>query len=228
MDKALANSAIEEFPKYNPSDEIGDGNGQTNKLMLSGQPDEAKDLKVCAVPGKKDTYCIANKYCPDSETDKKTFVSGHDLLYYVDPSNPRGDIPEKPELNNQFKQWEDGVKEWYKNKDNSKHAIVGDVPTEDCKESDFAKFLPSISLSVPAEATSNTVLFSVKAAASLGINKVTFSVNGSEIGSSNSGDASTTYTIPVDKNNSTLTVTVEVTDNNGNKATDSKSLPVHF
>lgn len=228
MDKALANSAIEEFPKYNPDNEIGDGDGKTSKLLLSGKPDEAKDLKVCAIPGKKDKYCIANKYCPDSETDKKTFISGHDLLYYVDPSNPRGDIPEKPELNNQFKQWEDGVKEWYKNKDNSKHAIVGDVPTEECKEGDFSKFLPSILLSIPSDATSGTVSFSAKADAPLGINKVTFSVNGSEVGSSNSSNASTSYSIPADKNNSTLTVTVEVADDNGNKATDSKSLSVHF
>lgn len=229
MDKALANSAIEEFPKYNPEDEIGDGDGKTNKPMLSGRLDEGKDLKVCRIPGKDDDkYCVANKYCPDDESDKKTFVSGHDILYYVDTKDPRGAIPEKPDRDSQYKQWEAGVKEWYKDKENSKHTIVGEVPTNECKEEDFKKFLPSISLSAPGDATSSSVSFSAKADAPLGVRSVVFSVNGNDIGSSDSENASASYSIPADKNNSTLNVEVKVTDDNGNTAKDSKSVSVHF
>lgn len=228
MDKALANSAVENFPKYNPDDEIGDGDGKTNKPMLGGKLDEAKDIKVCKIPGKDEDYCLANKYCPDSETDKKTFVSGHDILFYVDPSDPRGPIPEKPDRDSQYKQWEKGVKEWYKDKDHSKHTTVADVPTDECKESDFSKFLPSISLSVPGDVTSSSVSFSAKADAPHGVKSVVFSVNGSEVGSSNSENASVNYSIPADKNNSTLSVEAKVTDDNGNTAKDSKSVSVHF
>ena len=229
MDKALANSAVQEFPKYVPEDEIGDGDGKTNKVMVAGKLDEGKDLKVCHIPGKDDDkYCVANKYCPDDEADKKTFVSGHDLLYYVDTKDPRGDIPDKPDRDSQYKQWEAGVKEWYKDKDNAKHTIVGEVPTDECKESDFAKFLPKISLSAPSDATSASVSFSAKADAPLGVKSVIFSVNGNDIGSSDSENASASYSIPASKNNSTLSVEVQVTDDNGNTAKDSKSVSVHF
>jgi 1A family penicillin-binding protein len=228
MDKALANSAIEEFPKYNPDDEIGDGEGKINKPMLAGKLDEAKDLKVCQIPGKDNKYCVANKYCPDSETDKKTFVSGHDILFYVNPSDPRGPIPDKPSQDSQYKPWEKGVKNWYEDKDNSKHIVVGDVPTNECKESDFSKFFPSISLSVPSDATTNSVSFSASANAPHGIKDVTFSVDGNAIGSSDSSSPSATYTIPVEKNNTTIKVDVKVTDDNGNTATDSKSVSVHY
>ncbi len=36
----------------------------------------------------------------------------HDLLYYVDKNNPRGDAPEHPEDDGQFKNWEDPVITW--------------------------------------------------------------------------------------------------------------------
>ncbi len=228
MDKALANSAIEDFPKYNPEDEIGDSDGKTNKPMLDGKLDEAKDLKVCSIPGKKDTYCLANKYCPDSEADKKTFVSGHDILFYVNPSDPRGAIPDKPSNDSQYKQWEKGVKEWYNDKDNSKHIIVGDVPTNECKESDFSKYLPSISLSVPGDTASNTITLSTSTDAPHGTKSVVFSVDGTDIGSSGSSNPSISYTIPTEKNNSTLSVKATLTDDNGNTVSDSKSVSVHF
>lgn len=228
MDKALTNSAVEEFPKYNPDDEIGEGDSKTNKPMLAGKLDEAKDEKVCKIPGEDNKYCLANKYCPDKEADKKTFVSGHDILYYVDPKDPRGDIPEKPDRDSQYKQWEKGVKEWYKDKDNAKHTIVGDVPKDDCKESDFSKYLPKISLSAPSDATSSTISLSASVDAPHGIKSVTFSVDGSDIGSSDSSHPSANYSIPADKNNSTIHVEVKVTDDNGNTATDSASISVHY
>ena len=228
MDKALLNTAIEEFPKYNPEDQIGDGEGKTNKPMLSGKLDEAKDLKVCQIPGKDERYCIANKYCPSKEADKKTFVSGHDILYYINTSDPRGSIPDKPDRDSQYKQWEKGVKEWYKDKENSKHTIVGDVPTEECKESDFSKFLPSIILSVPSDIASSTLSLDATVDAPHGIKDVTFFVDGNAIGSSDSSHPSTTYAIPAEKNNSSLTIEVKVTDNNGNVKSDAKSVSVHF
>jgi penicillin-binding protein 1C len=228
MDKALVNTAVEEFPKYNPDDEIGESDGKTNKLMLAGKLDEANDLKVCSIPGKKDTYCLANKYCPDSESDKKDFVSGHDILAYVDPSDPRGAIPAKPENNPQYKNWDSSVKDWYKIKGNAKHTIVGNIPTNDCKESEFSsKFSPSVSLSA-SDATTNNTSFSASVDAPFGIKDVTFSIDGNAIGNSDSNHPSIDYTIPAEKNNSNLTIEVRVTDDNGNIAHDSKTISVHF
>ena len=42
LDKALTNYAIEEFPKYNPDDEIGEGEGKTDKPMLAGKLEQER------------------------------------------------------------------------------------------------------------------------------------------------------------------------------------------
>lgn len=38
----------------------------------------------------------------------------HSILYYIDKKNPLGPMPENPELDPQFKNWEKGIKEWLK------------------------------------------------------------------------------------------------------------------
>lgn len=225
MDKALTNYSVEEFPKYNPDDFIGEGEEKTNKPMLSGKMDEEKNLKVCEIPGKKGKYCMANKYCPDDESDKKDFVSAHDILYYVDKSDPRGPIPEKPSKDPQYKEWEKGVENWYE-KDGPKHTIAEPPPSDECKESDFSKYKPSVSLSTSG--SGQTISISVKADAPYGVDKLTISVDGSEITSSSSESVSTSYSVPVSKNDSTLSVKATIRDDNGNESSDSKDIHVSF
>ena len=92
LDKTLSNYPLEDFPKYNPDDEIGEGEGKTNKPLLAGKLEMEENLKVCKIPGKKNEYCLANKYCRDKDTDKKDFVSDHDILFYVNRDDPRGPV----------------------------------------------------------------------------------------------------------------------------------------
>ena len=226
MDKALANSASEDFPKYNPDDQIGDGDGQTNKPMLAGKLEETQGVKVCQIPGKSDTYCLANKYCPDSATDTKDFLSPHSLLYYVDRSDPRGPAPDKPQNDPQYKTWEKGVSAWYKD-NKPKHTILDVPPTDDCKQSDFTSFNPTVRLNVN-DATTPDLTISADGSAPYGASSLTFSVDGKEIGSTNNSSGSVKYTIPSDKNNSTLKIDVALKDDNGNTATDSKTINVKF
>ena len=223
LDKTLANYAIEEFPKYNPDDEIGDGEGKTNKLMIAGKLEQKENLKVCGIPGDKGNYCLANKYCPDNEVDKKDFVSSHDILFYVSRDDPRGPIPDKPDRDPQFKNWESGVEDWYK----KQKGLVSDAPpTEECKENDFKKFQPDVDLSAPGNtAVSSSVTFSASVDAPYGVDSVTYSVNGSSVGSSSSEPYSVSYTTPASPD--TLTVEVAVKDKNGNKTTDSKTMSVN-
>jgi membrane peptidoglycan carboxypeptidase len=219
FDKALANYAMEEFPKYNPDDEIGDGDGKTNKPMLDGKLDQEENVKVCEIPGDNNNYCLANKYCPDKSVDKKDFVSVHDILYYVSRDDPRGPIPDKPEKDAQYKNWEDGVKKWYK--DNKQKGKVFDAPPEDeCKESDFKKYKPSVSLTVPGS-TGASLALSADVNAPYGTKSVKYTVDGSDAGSGGSYDVS-------GKNGSSVTVKVEIEDDNGNKASDEKSVSVSF
>lgn len=223
LDKALANYAIEEFPKYNPDDEIGEGEGKVSKPMLAGKLEQKEDLKVCEIPGEKDSYCLANKYCRDKDVEKKDFVSDHDILYYVSREDPRGPIPEKPDRDPQYKNWEKGVKDWY---EKQKGVIMGEPPKDECKADDFKEYLPKVSLDAPASApVSSSVTFSASADAPYGVESVTYSVNGSSVGSSSSKPYSVSYTTP--SGPTTLTIEAEVKDKNGNKAKDEKSMTVN-
>ena len=65
------------------------------------------------------------------ETKKKLF-SAHDILYWVDKDNPRGDIPKKPQKDPQFTAWEKGVQKWAEKKE-----LDVQEDLEECKSSDF-------------------------------------------------------------------------------------------
>lgn len=225
LDKTLANYAIETFPKYNPDDEIGEGDGKTNKPMIAGELEQKKDLKVCEVPGEKNTYCLANKYCRDKDIKKKDFISNHDILYYVNRDDPRGPIPEKPDRDPQYKNWEKGVEDWYKKKEG---VILGEPPKNECKESDFKDFLPKVSLTTPNSVSSSSITLSADIDAPYEVNSITYWVDGDSAGTTSSKRHSLNYTIPADKNHSTLTIKVEVTDKNGNKAEDEKNIKVDY
>lgn len=217
MDKALANYAMEEFPKYNPGDYIGDGEEKTNKPMLAGKLEEKENLKVCEIPGEKNEYCLANKYCRDKDVEKKDFVSDHDILYYVNPDDPRGAIPDKPDRDPQYKNWEKGVQDWY---DKQKGKVNSEPPKDECEADDFSKYLPQVSLTTPSSTSSASITLSANVDAPYGVDSVAYWIDGSETGSS--------YTIPAEKNHTTITITVEAKDNNGNKVRDEKKMDVNY
>ncbi len=225
LDKALINSPIEEFPKYNPDDEIGDGEGKTNKSMLNGKLDIKENLKVCKVQDKKNTYCLANKYCRDKDVTKKDFVSDHSILYYVNRDDPRGAIPDKPDRDPQYSNWEKGVANWY---EKQKGVIVADAPKDDCQSDDFSSYKPKVSLTTPSSITTATVTLSVNTDAPYGIDRVSYSVDGTEIGSSGGKPYALSYTVPLEKNHSTITIKATLRDKNGNETTDTKSISVNY
>ena len=225
FDKALANTATEEFPKYNPDDEIGDGDEQTNKPMLAGKLEQKENLKVCEIPGEKNAYCRANKYCRDKDIEKKDFVSPHDILFYIDRENPRGPIPEKPDRDSQYKNWEKGVKDYYSDK---KGVILDEPPKDDCKSSDFSGFQPNIRFTGAGSYSSQNIDLTVSVDAPYGVKSVRYSIDGNEIGSTSSKPYSISYSVPDEKNGSNMTVSVEVTDDNGNTSSDSGKIQVNF
>lgn len=264
MDVALQNTAVEDFPKYNPDDEIAprdkDGNVKIDdskdtsadstetaatdipssdvnsieslfigksypliiKPLLGGWIEKDDNVKVCEIPGKKGGYCLANKYCPDSEVKKKDFVNPHSILYYVNPKDPRGAIPEHPSDDPQYKNWEKDVKEWYKNE---KKLVLDAPPEDECKEDDFkGKYNPSVSLSAPDETSSSSFTVSAKADAPYGVDTLELFVDGSSIGSTGSSSLSVSYSIPDSKRGSTLSIEARLKDDNGNETKTSKSV----
>jgi len=183
-----------------------------------------EDVKVCKI--KDDKYCLESDYCRDKDTTKKTFVSSHDILYYVDRDDPLGAIPDKPERDSQYKAWEKGVKEWY-SKD--KKVIFDEPPKNNCSQDDFPDYLPTITISTSSSASTPSITLQSSVNAPYGVSSVTYKVDGSEVGTSSSGDSySVSYSIPTDKNGGTLSVEAKVRDKNGNEAKSSKDISVQY
>lgn len=221
MDKALINTPIENFPEYKPEDTKNED--AVDKPLMNGKVESKENVKVCEM--KNDHYCLASKYCRDKDITKKTFVSTHDILYYVDRDNPTGALPDKPERDPQFKAWEKGVEEWY-SKD--KKMISDEVPKESCSQDDFPGYKPSLSLSMPDSTSSASITLKATIDAPYGVKSVTYKVNGDEVGASTTKPYSVSYDIPADKNNSTLSIGAKLEDANGNTATASQDISVHF
>jgi membrane peptidoglycan carboxypeptidase len=227
MDFALQNQAIEKFPEYD-ANRLRDENKDQDwmkKPLLNGELDKQENLKVCEIPGKNNKYCLANEYCPDSKADKKDFVNVHDILFYVDRSDPLGKAPEKPENDPQFKKWEEGVKDWYK-KNKGKGDVNADAPTDECKESDFSSYRPDISVS--SDGSGPSVTIQVKADAPYGVDSLKILVDGNEVASTGNNSLETSYAVPSERNGSSIHIQALVKDKNGNTTGGEKSVSVSW
>ncbi|MBI2439409.1 MAG: hypothetical protein HYV45_02315, partial [Candidatus Moranbacteria bacterium] len=151
--------------------------------------------------------------------------SAHSILYYVSRDDPRGQIPEKPSTDPQYKNWEKGVENWYEKK---KGVVLKEPPKKECEVEDFSSFLPKISLSSSSDITSSSTTFTVSLDAPYGVDTVTYSFDGSVIGSTTAKPYSLSYDIPLEKNNSSVLLEVEVKDKNNNKTKTEKNLTIHF
>lgn len=222
MDRILENYNTEEFPKYNKEEALK----EVDKSILTGNLDIKKKENVCEIPNKKNKWCLANKYCPDKEKKKKIFIDAHTILYYVDKKDPRGNIPKHPEKDPQFNRWEDAVRAWYK-KNKKKKYILDSIPEKECQENDFTKYKPSVSLNISRQSATQLKI-SADGKADYGVNNIKINVDEYEIGSTGSSSISLIYDVPVEKNNSTLKITVKLRDENGNEADDSQNISVSF
>lgn len=214
MDKVLDNYNIEQFPKYEKE--------ETGKDILDGKQDMTSEVKVCEIPEKNNKYCLANNACPENKQKKRTFFTGHDILYYVNKEDPRGDALKDPESDPQYKNWEKAVQKWV---DKNEKYITGSAPEDECTSSDFESYKPSVSLSLPGSGdtfTAASIPVRAKISAGYGISKVTLYVDGSEVTSQNSSSFSYDYTVPDSKKITTLEIKVTTEDNSGNIASDSR------
>jgi len=218
MDQVLRNYNIEKFSEYKEDEDI-------EKPVLNGELDIKKDIKVCEIPGKKNKYCLANKYCLKEDEKERSFADVHNILWYVKKDDPRGEYPENPEEDPQFSKWEKGVKKWYE-KEEDKY-IWGKIIEEECRQSDFIKYLPKINLAVSGE-NSSQLTITVDSNAPYGMDKVKVYANDKEINSSDSKDVSFKYSLSSEENSSILKIKAKITDKNRNEASDSKDVEVSF
>jgi len=211
MEKSLANYDIEKFPEYKKE--------ETGKNVLDGKLEDKKKVEVCKIPG-SDDYCLANDNCPDSEKEEKKFADAHSVLYYIQKDDPRGDAPEHPEDDPQFKNWEKAISKWLKDQ---KGYSSSAPPEDECNEDDFEKFKPEVEVSA-SSGSSSPIAIKAKADAPFGTKKLTIYVDGDSVSSSSDSSLSYDYSVPDSKKNTTISIKATIEDDNGDTASDSISV----
>ncbi len=215
MDEATKNYAIEQFPDYEKE--------ETGKAVLDGNLKLPDEIKVCKIPGKKDSYCLASSACPENQVKKKKFSLNHDILWYVKKDDPRGDYPENPQNDSQFKNWEKAVQKWMEKEDYEGK----EPPAEECRESDFENFLPSINITAPDDGdtiTSSSINISVSLNAPYGIDEASLYIDDTKVVSKKESSFDYTYSVPESKKSSEITIVAMVKDKNRNS--DSSTVKV--
>ena len=213
MDGALQNYAIESFPKYEKE--------ETGKAILDGKLDPVEKIEVCEIDD--DEYCLASDACPDEYKKEEEFFSGHSILWYVTKNDPRGDYPEKPQSDPQFKNWERAIEKYAEKNDDLSE---DQAPEDKCETDDFSHISPEVKISAPSSVSSPNISISASASSPFGIEKITLYVDGSEVASNNGSSIDHTYNVPSDKFNSTLSIKAMAKAKNGNSKESSTSTRV--
>ncbi len=160
MEKASEGMPIEDF---NKSYKLKGSN--SDKKIILGKTGKGEKINICTVSGKK-----ATDQCPSDAVQEKEFSEGHCILHYVDRENPLGPVPENPQNDDQYDNWENPVKTWAYSHGGGNYA-----PDENC-DIHTSGNKPTISITSPANGTtvSNPITISASVNAPLGINRVEF------------------------------------------------------
>ncbi len=194
---------------------------KTNKDILDGKLEKNKKEEVCQISKKHNKYCYVNKYCPKNRIKKRTVIKAHSMLYYVKKDDPVGDEPENPEEDPAFDAWEKGVIDYYKGDEKT----VFDYDLDECKKDDFSDYTSSIEFK-DISVSNNNLHINVSIDSPFGVKEIIYKINGNVIDSTDSHD--TTYALPDNLNNSSITVSATLIDNADNETTTEKTKQISF
>lgn len=117
MRKAVAGTKAERFNKPTIA--------KSTKPMMNGKLEGDSPINVDVVTGKEIPSSCLDSW-PKEFVVQKTVKAVHDILFYVDPSDPTGPLPKNPKRDPQFSGWETPVKKWAK-----KNNYVDERPPEE-------------------------------------------------------------------------------------------------
>lgn len=131
-----------------------------SKPVLKGEWRGSRTYTIDSVSGK-----LATAFTPEQYRKEKPLTQIHSILYWLDKNNPQGPVPENPESDPQFANWEYPVRKWTENQ-NIREETGADVPTalDDVHRPEYA---PLVSwLQPPPDETSPSSSFSFSLSAS--------------------------------------------------------------
>lgn len=156
MAQALEGTPVESFNK--PQLTV------TGKPIIDGVFDAGVTVKIDKACGDK----LAKDDTSKDRIEERAYKSVHDILFYVDKSNPLGPAPQRPQDDPQFANWEKAVSDWaiqngYKNEA---------PPAQYCDVKIYEK--PSVSIISPLDgetikpiASGGSAIFNLKIEASI-------------------------------------------------------------
>lgn len=190
-----------------------------------------KIYKIDKISGK-----LATEWTPPNLIEEKIYAEAHNILYYADPGDPRGNQPENPENNPQFINWEFPVTKWQKQSYcfkekisiegtgnfNTKEKCV-DFSAEPPAEYDDIHTLenrPQITAIAPQDQTiyakGNVVKIQIETQGRYAISQADFFVDNEFIGSDTINPYSLNFTIPNDTIKNQYIIEVKIYDIMGN------------
>ena len=154
----------------------------STKSILRGEVAYDRTVEVDSISGK-----LATDLTPPELIKKETFKEIHCILYYVDKDNPQGDIPENPEQDPQFLNWEKPVLSWVQKNLCSEPSCPNYNQGLPNKYDDIhtPENQPEIEITLPNKGekiNNSNLIIKVKTEASLNIKQVDFFFNNNLIG----------------------------------------------
>jgi len=134
MARVLGNTPKETFV---PSEPTNDGGNP----VLYGQTPNETTVIIDRVSGKR-----ATDLTPEEYRIPKTYREAHNILYYVNRSDPRGAPPEHPENDPNYNNWEAGVQAWLK----AKGEVGGEIAPTEYDDVHTLENQPILSITNPA------------------------------------------------------------------------------
>ena len=153
----------------------------TGKPVLDGNGIGEKKVKIDKASG-----LLATELTPESFIEEKTFKNHHSILYYIDKNDPRGDYPQDPGKDPQFKGWESAVLAWA-----SKKGEATSSPPDKNDNLHITANLPSFEISGIYEGVNITNPFltaSINGSATRGIKRVDYYIDKKLIESKSGSD----------------------------------------
>lgn len=175
MKRALATTPIEQFPTPNIP--------KTGKPVLDGDVPGERVI-IDRASGKR-----ATEYTPDTFKEERVYAEYHEILRYINPSDPLGAAPGNMDADPNYQAWEAGVQNWIKVQEKATGKIINQSsPPSEYDDLHVPANFPSIQILSPSNETTITgrdVNIVVNATAPRGVSRVEYYLDGEYLGSRN-------------------------------------------
>ncbi len=162
-----------------PEDFLAPPLNDAEKPVLRGA-DDGIVLPINKLTGK-----IAPSTTPENLIERRTYLPPHDILHYVNKDDPRGPIPDHPESDPQYLNWEQALHDWVQRQQDAGVTVTLEEPLTEYDALQSPELVPTVEIISPAASstlTSRQIDIQVKATAPRGVSQVLYYLDGLSIG----------------------------------------------